>query len=421
MIPAPAPPSAAIVAIGTELLGPLRQDTNSLWLSARLEETGIAVVRKSIVGDDPEAIAAELEGAARVARYVLTTGGLGPTADDVTVAAAATWLGAPLLRNETFLGKMRERFARRGVPMPECNAKQADFISGARVLENPRGTAPGFWGSKQGRELIVLPGVPSEMREIMEALVLPELRRRAGGLVGRRRVLRIAGMGESAVEELVAPVYAKWKDHPVTILASPGEVQLHLTVRADPKEAERLLGAMEADFRSVLGERIYGSESDEMAAVVGRLLRERGMTLAVAESCTGGLVASLLTDVPGSSQYFLGSVVSYANSVKEGLLAVGAETIRAHGAVSEETARSMAEGAQSRLGADLGLSITGIAGPDGGSPEKPVGTVFFALAGRGEETRARRRLFFGDRGVIRRAAALYALDFLRHRLREASP
>jgi nicotinamide-nucleotide amidase len=415
----PGSSSAAIVAIGTELLGPLRQDTNSLWLSARLEENGIAVVRKSIVGDDPGAIVEEIQSAARVARYVFTTGGLGPTADDVTAAAVANWLGAPLVRNEAFLEKMRERFARRGFPMPECNAKQVDFIAGARLLENPRGTAPGFWAERNGREIVVLPGVPSEMREIMEDRVLPELRNRATGVVGRRRVLRIAGMGESAVEELVAPVYARWKDHPVTILASPGEVQLHLVVRQSPERADALLAAMEADFRGALGERIYGSDSEEMALVVGRLLREQGRTLALAESCTGGLVASLLTDVPGSSDYFLGSVVSYSNSVKEGMLAVEADTIRKYGAVSEETARSMAQGALSRMGADLALSITGIAGPDGGSPEKPVGTVFFALVGRGETGSTRKRLFFGDRGVIRRAAAMHALDFLRRHLRGA--
>ena len=207
-------PAAAVVAIGTEMLGPLRQDTNSLWLSARLEEVGIPVIRKSIVGDDPALIREELEHAARGTDYIFTTGGLGPTADDVTVAAVAEWLGAPLSRDEPFLERMRQRFARRGFEMPACNAKQADFIVGARVLENPRGTAPGFWGERGGAEIVILPGVPSEMKEIMESSVLPVLRDRAGGVVGRRRILRIAGMGESAVEELVTPVYAKWNEDP---------------------------------------------------------------------------------------------------------------------------------------------------------------------------------------------------------------
>jgi nicotinamide-nucleotide amidase len=414
--PAGAPGTAAIIAIGTEMLGPLRQDTNSLWLTARLEEIGIRVSRKSIVADDPSVIGDELDAAARTARYVFTTGGLGPTADDVTVAAVAKWLGARLERNAEFLERMRRRFERRGYTMAECNAKQADFIVGARVLPNPRGTAPGFWGRKGGVEIVILPGVPSEMREIMEDAVLPELRERAGEIVGRRRVLRIAGMGESAVEELVAPVYARWKDDPVTILASPGEVQLHLFASGQAESAEAKLAAMETDFRAALGDRIYGADAEDLAAVVGGLLAGAGKTLALAESCTGGLASSMLTDVPGSSRYFLGSIVSYANAAKEGFLGVRSETLAAHGAVSAAAAREMALGARERFGSDLALSITGIAGPDGGTPEKPVGTVFFALADGTEAVRESRRQFGGDRGVVRRASCLHALELLRHRL-----
>jgi nicotinamide-nucleotide amidase len=411
-----APASAAILAIGSEMLGPLRQDTNSLWLTARLEELGIPVTRKSIVGDDPATIRDELDTAAKSVRLILTTGGLGPTADDVTVAAVAGWLGAPLERNEAFLEMMRRRFERRGHAMPACNAKQADFIAGARVLANPRGTAPGFWGRKGDVEVVLLPGVPSEMKEIMEALVLPELRARAGGVVGRRRVLRVAGMGESAVEELVAPVYAEWKDDPVTILASPGEVQLHLFARGTPQAAEAKLAAMEGGFRAALGDRIYGADSDELAGVVGGLLARAGKTLALAESCTGGLASALLTDVPGSSRYFLGSVVSYSNDAKEALLGVRDETLAAHGAVSPEAAREMAFGARERFRSDLALSITGIAGPDGGSAEKPVGTVFFALVDGPQLASSSRRLFPGDRTVIRRAACLHGFELLRRHL-----
>lgn len=412
----PGPATAAIVAIGSEMLGPLRQDTNSLWLSARLEELGIQVVRKSVVGDDPALLGEELSFMARSARYVLTTGGLGPTADDVTVAAIAAWLGAPLVRNADFLEKMRQRFARRGFEMPACNAKQADFIVGARVLENPKGTAPGFWAERGGVEIVILPGVPSEMREIMEESVLPVLGERAGGVVGRRRVLRIAGMGESAVEELVAPVYAKWKDDPVTILASPGEVQLHLAVRGQPAAADAKLAAMEADFRAVLGSRIFGEDAEDLARVVGRLLKERRKTVAFAESCTGGMVASLVTDVAGSSEYFLGAVVTYANAAKEGLLGVEPAVLRESGAVSEPTALAMARGAQERFDADVAVSVTGIAGPDGGSAEKPVGTVYFGLAARAGASLAKKRLFIGDRAVIRRAASVQALELLRRHL-----
>jgi nicotinamide-nucleotide amidase len=414
------PPDAAIVAIGSEMLGPLRQDTNSLWLSARLEELGIRVVRKSVVGDDPVLLRDELDNAARAAHYLFTTGGLGPTADDVTVAAVAQWLGAPLRRDEAFLAKMRERFERRGFEMPACNAKQADFIVGAEMLANPRGTAPGFWGVRGANEIVILPGVPSEMKEIMENRVIPVLRERSGGVVGRRRVLRIAGMGESAVEQLVAPVYARWKDDPVTILAAPGEVQLHLAVRGAPEEADARLAAMEADFRAILADRIYGQDGEELPAVVGRLLRDSGRTLALAESCTGGLASAMLTDVPGASAYFLGSVVSYANAAKEGILGVSAQTLSAHGSVSAEAAAEMARGARGQFDADLAVSVTGIAGPDGGTPEKPVGTVFFGLDSRAGGTLQKKRLFVGDRGVIRRAAALQALELLRRHLSGAA-
>ena len=410
------PDSAAIVAIGSEMLGPLRQDTNSLWLSARLEELGIRVVRKSIVGDDPKALREELDSAAAAAPLIFTTGGLGPTADDLTVAAVAEWLGATLRRDEEFLAAMRARFERRGFPMPECNAKQADFIVGADVLANPRGTAPGFRGRRGDVEIVILPGVPSEMKEIFENLVLPALRERAGGRVARRRVLRIAGMGESAVEQLVAPLYAKWSEDPVTILASPGEVQLHLLARGAPAEAERKLAEMESDFRAILGDRVFGEDGDDLAIVVGRLLMSRRRTIALAESCSGGLVSTLLTDVPGSSEYFLGSVVSYANEAKERLLGVSAETLRAHGAVSAAAAEEMARGARERFDSDLAIAITGIAGPDGGTPEKPVGTVFFAIAARDGGVTGKKRQLLGDRAVIRRTSALHALEMLRRLL-----
>ena len=411
--------SAAIIAVGTEMLSPLRQDTNSLWLTERLEEVGITVLRKSIVPDDPEAIGEEISFAAGVAPFVLTTGGLGPTADDVTVPAVARRLGLSLRRDEIYLARMRERFARRGIPMAATNEKQADFIVGARVLENPRGTAPGFWIEREAKEYVILPGVPLEMREIMEERVLPVLRERTGRAVARRRVLRISGVGESSIEELVTPVYAKWKDHPVTILASPGEVQLHLRVRGEPEEAVRRLDQMEADFRQVLGSRIFSQEGEDLASSVGRLLRERGKTLAVAESCTGGMVAKLVTDVPGSSGYFLGGVVSYADAAKRDLLAVSEETLRGCGAVSEETAREMARGALERFGADIAVGVTGIAGPDGGTPEKPVGTVYFAVARRDGHEIGKKREFLGDRSAVRQAASQFALELVRRSVADA--
>ena len=406
---------AAIVAIGSEMLGPFRRDTNSIWLTEKLEEAGIAVVRKAVVPDDPAEIARELSCASAAAGWIFTTGGLGPTADDMTVSAVADWMGVPLFRDENFVSAMRERWGvRRGIRMPAVNEKQGDVPQGARVLENPRGTAPGFWLEKDGVEIVILPGVPSEMREIFEQRVAPFLGRAgAGESVTRRRVLRIAGMGESAVEELVAPLYRKWIEDPVTILASPGEVELHLCARGDPSAAEARLAAMEQDFRAVLGSRIHGADGEAMAASVGRLLKERRRTLALAESCTGGLVSALLTDVAGSSAYFVGTVVSYSDSSKEAVLGVDPETLRRHGAVSEETAREMARGALDRFGSDLAASVTGIAGPDGGTPEKPAGTVFFAIADRAGREEARRRFFGGDREMVRRTSAMFSLEMIR--------
>jgi nicotinamide-nucleotide amidase len=265
--------------------------------------------------------------------------------------------------------------------------------------------------------VIILPGVPSEMREIFEQSIEPELAR-GGSATVRRRVLRVAGMAESAVEELVAPLYDKWSSDPVTILASPGEVELHLAVRGEPAEADARLAAIEADFADVLSGRIHGRDEQELAASVGRLLGEKRKTIALAESCTGGLVSTLLTEVPGASAYFLGTVVSYADGAKRELLHVGEDTLRRHGAVSEETAREMARGARERFDADLAAAVTGIAGPDGGSEEKPVGTVFFALTDRAGRGTAKRRLYGGDRAVVRRASAMFCLELVRRFLRE---
>lgn len=407
---------ASIIAVGSEMLGPLRQDSNSLWIAARLEEIGSAVVRKAVVGDDMDDIAAELGVASAAADIVFTTGGLGPTADDLTVAAVARWMDLPLERNAAFVEEMRRRFESRGLRMAAVNEKQADFIAGARVLVNPRGTAPGFWVERDGKDYVVLPGVPSEMKEIMTESVLPELAKRAGGVVSRRRVLRICGMGESAVEEIVLPVYEKWKNDPVTILASPGEVQLHLRATGSPETAEKRLAAIEADFRAALGARIYGADEEDLPAAVGRMLREKGLTLALAESCTGGMIASLVTDVPGSSGYFLGGVVSYANSAKTNLLDVSEETLARHGAVSVEAVREMARGARARFKSGVAAAVSGIAGPDGGTPEKPVGTVCFAVSGPDARETAKRRMFPGDRAVVRRAASLFCLHLVRRQL-----
>ena len=407
---------ATVIAVGSELLGAARLDTNSLWLAGKLDELGIAVVRKSCIGDDAAAIAAELREASRRAPIVLVTGGLGPTADDLTREAVGEFAGRPSAIDPDILEEIRGRFARRGIAMPAINEKQALVVEGTRALRNPRGSAPGIWLETEEGVVACLPGVPSEMKRMFEELVFPELARRFGSAPRRRRILKIAAMGESAVEERVTPVYAKWSDHAFTILASVGEVQLHLAAEGAPEEAERVLDAQTADFQEALGGRIYGRDEDTLESVVGERLRAAGATIATAESCTGGLIAQRITDVPGSSDYFRGSIVAYANDVKTGGLAVRPETLSAHGAVSEETAREMAEGARTRFGADWGLAATGIAGPGGGTPEKPVGTVWIALAGPRAETRARKLRPPGDRATVRGWTAAAALEMLRQAL-----
>jgi len=410
---------AAVVAVGSELLGATRSDTNSLWLAGRLEEAGIPLERKACVGDDQAAIAAELREASRRANLVLVTGGLGPTADDVTREAVAEYAGRSLAIDPAILEDIRGRFARRGIAMPAINEKQALVVDGSRPLLNPRGSAPGIWLETGEGIVACLPGVPSEMKRMFEDLVLPEVARRFGGPPCRRRILKIAAMGESAVEERVTPVYEKWSGHAFTILASIGEVQLHLAARGTPEEAERVLDAQTEDFQRALDGRVYGRDEQTLESVVGARLREMGATLATAESCTGGLIAQRITDVAGASDYFRGSVVAYADDVKTSLLGVRPETLEAHGAVSEETAREMADGARQRFGADSALAATGVAGPGGGTPDKPVGTVWIALARAGASPRARKLRPPGDRATIRGWTAAAALEMLREAIAPA--
>ncbi|HET7451319.1 MAG TPA: CinA family nicotinamide mononucleotide deamidase-related protein, partial [Thermoanaerobaculia bacterium] len=334
-------------------------------------------------------------------------------ADDLTREGVAEFAGRPLETDREILEEIRGRFARRGIAMPAINEKQALVVEGSRPLRNPRGSAPGIWLETRGAIVACLPGVPSEMRHMFEDQVFPELARRFGAAGRRRRILKIAAMGESAVEEKVTPVYAKWGGHAFTILASVGEVQLHLAAQGTEEETIRILDAQEADFQEALGGRIYGRDDETLESVVGDRLRTMGATVATAESCTGGLIAQRITSVAGSSDYFLGAVVAYANAAKSEALGVRPSTLEAHGAVSEETAREMAEGARARFGASFALSATGVAGPGGGTPEKPVGTVWIALAGTADGTRARKLRPPGDRATIRGWTAAAALEMLR--------
>lgn len=415
---------AEILAVGTELLTPFRADTNSLYLTARLNELGLDVRGKAVVADDRDALASALRGALAHADLVITTGGLGPTDDDVTRDAVAAVAGVSFDEDEAVLAAIEERFTRRGMRMPAINRRQAQVPRGAVVLPNPNGTAPGLWFEIGDRVVIALPGPPRELRPMYENGVLPRLQARAGNVVLRRRVVKVAGRGESHVEEIAEPVYGPLRDQdpPIgtTILAAPGLVELHLSAQGE--NAARLDQALDAAvvaLQAALGPVVFSVDGRSLEEVVGALLLERHLMLAAAESCTGGLLLGALTQVPGSSGWVAGGVVAYANEVKVESLGVAAELIAAHGAVSEPVAEAMAAGVRRRLSAGVGVGITGIAGPLGGTDTKPVGTVAFAVVGPGERRVVRTVRLPGDRAMVRQIAVQTAMDLVRRVLTDA--
>ncbi|MCK6686085.1 MAG: competence/damage-inducible protein A [Thermoanaerobaculia bacterium] len=406
--------AASILAVGSELLGTTKLDTNSLFLTGELETLGISVLRKACVGDDWEGLLSEISTALSRAPLLVITGGLGPTADDRTKEAVAHIFDRRLLRDDEILSRLKQRFLRRGMEMPKVNEKQADVIEGSVVLHNPVGTAPGYLVEAAGKTVVLLPGVPREMKALWGEKVRPLLGRDTSASGVHRRVLKIAGMAESAVEELIKPVYAAHPEEPVTILAGGGEIELHLSARGSAEEAARKLDALEADFRKAVGAEIYGRDTETLEGVAGELLRLKGKTVALAESCTGGTLAGRMTDVAGSSDYFLGAAITYANSAKVEMLGVSPSTLEKFGAVSEETAREMAAGVRRQFGSSIGLSVTGIAGPGGGTPEKPVGTVFLALDSDDGARHGKRLLLPGERAMIRSWTTSAALLLLRN-------
>lgn len=407
--------TAEILAVGSELLTPFRQDTNSLFLAGRLNDAGIDVRWKTVVGDDPSDLASVVRHAIARADIVLTTGGLGPTADDVTREAVATVLGVPLDEDTAVFDAIRARFAARGLPMPDANRRQAQVPRGAIVMANPLGTAPGLWIESSDHVIALLPGPPREMQPMFETHVDPRIRARAGGRQVRRRVIKVTGRSESAVEEVAHPIYSRLGGAvtvDTTILAAPGQIELHLSARG--ADIAALDAALEAGVRRLaeaLGSAVVSVDGRSLEAVVGDILRGRGLRIAVAESCTGGLVLARLTDVPGSSGWVIGGIVAYDNDVKVRELGVGLELLHEHGAVSEPVARAMARGVRARFGADVGVAVTGIAGPSGGSAEKPVGTVVIAVAAAAET--ARTFSFPGDRPTVRQHAVAAALNMVR--------
>jgi nicotinamide-nucleotide amidase len=407
---------AEILAVGSELLDPQRQETNGTHLTRALLEAGIETGARVTVADDGALLESAFRSALSRADVVIATGGLGPTEDDLTREAAAAALGRPLVRQQHLIDELKERFARFGRVMAPVNEKQADVIEGGTVMPNARGSAPGQWAESGGRLLFLLPGPPGEMAPMFEQQVLPLLRARAGSTVVRRKILRIAAMGESDVEQLIAPVYTTFTNPRTTILGGASEVELQLVARGEGAEAaEERIEALAAGLRAALPGRIYSEDGSELHQVLAALLRERGLKLAVAESCTGGLLVSRLSSVAGASAFLDRAWVTYSNEAKVELLGVDRALIQAHGAVSEEVARAMAAGALRRAGADVGVAITGIAGPDGGTPEKPVGLVFVALAGAAGE-KVRRLQLLGDRDRVRRQACVIALEMMRRGL-----
>jgi nicotinamide-nucleotide amidase len=412
--------NAEIVAIGSELLTPFRQDTNSLYLTEKLNQLGVEVIFKTIVGDSREHLTGSASLALSRADIVIFMGGLGPTEDDLTREAVAEALQLEVHRDPEIVAAIERRFASRGWKMSANNAKQGDVIAGAIVLPNPNGTAPGQWisGKYEGREkiIILLPGPPHELRALFDQECMERLRAKLPPQFIATRVLKVTGMGESQCDARVAPIYKRFGDVQTTILAGAGEIQLHLRTRANSLDAaQQRVDQVVEEIEAELGDYVFSDNGDSLEQIVGYYLQMRDATLAVAESCTGGLLAERITSVSGSSRYFLGGAVVYSNQLKTGFADVPADMIARHGAVSREVAAALAEGIRKRCQATLGVGITGVAGPAGGTAEKPVGLVFHALAGdRGTEVIERN--FPGDRKRIRWFASQQAMDMVRRKL-----
>ncbi len=406
---------AAILAIGTELLGHTRVDTNSLLIAEALEKYGVELARKYVVPDDPDVIEQELRAALDRHELVITTGGLGPTEDDLTKDVIAKVVGVPLKEDAAVLARIRKMFEERGYQMPEVNRKQAMVFPGHKILENKRGTAPGFHlnlnlnGTQQ--HLWVFPGVPNELEGMVEDDLEPWLRSLAAQSI-HRRIVRVVGLTESAVEEKLGPFYRNHRGEVITILASRGEIQIHLRVDGTDDDAYPKLVAMEKELREIYGARVFGLDDETLECVVGRQLASRGESVSTAESCTGGLLASRLTDVSGSSAYFMGGVVTYSQQAKLFMIGVDPKLVQEEGEVSEPVAREMAKGVRRRFDTTYGIGITGIAGPTGGTPKKPVGTVHVAVASR-EQVRHRQYQFVGNRELVKHYATQMALNGLR--------
>jgi nicotinamide-nucleotide amidase len=409
--------ASEILTVGTELLLGQIVDTNASWIAQRLAEAGIDLFWKTTVGDNAARIEAALRQALSRSEVVIVTGGLGPTEDDLTRDVVAALLSRPMHLDPAVLAHIERRFAHRRIPMPENNRKQAMVPEGAEVLHNPNGTAPGLFLRDGGRCIACMPGVPGEMKPMLTEQVIPRIRETLG-IKSRivSRVLKTCGIGESTVDQAIGDYFREMRNPTIGVLAHAGEIHIRLTCKGeDPAEIARMLDGLEGKIRERLGALIFGRDEEKLEALVGQLLRERKATLAVAESCTGGLVASRVTDISGSSDYFDRGVVAYSLAAKEGLLRVPQATLREFGPVSLPVARAMAESVRRLSGTTFGLATTGIAGPTGGTPEKPVGFVCIALAWDGGGL-AREYRLHGGRELVKYRAAQMGLEMLRRHL-----
>jgi nicotinamide-nucleotide amidase len=410
-----------IITIGDELLLGFTTDTNAAYLARSLASHGVEVVRRATVGDDADAIAAAVQEALDRTGAVITTGGLGPTADDMTKPAIAAVFGRRLELREDIVAMIEERFRSYGFkgPVPVSNRQQALVPEGARVLENRHGSAPGIWlEDERHRWVAMLPGVPREMRGMTHDVLIPQLRERVGAIreVVGSRTIRCIGISESHLADLLGDRARAVRGLPVAYIPSVAGIDLRLTTRGmSSDESAALLDAAVAELKSVVGEHVYGEDETDLAEVLLQLSRNRGLRLAVAESCTGGMLGARLTAIPGSSDVFVGGVIAYEDDVKVTLLGVDPSIIRAHGAVSEETARAMVAGVRRAMNTEIGIAITGIAGPGGGTAEKPVGLVWTVADVEGR-VRASHRIYPGNREEIRQRAVQVALDLVRRML-----
>jgi nicotinamide-nucleotide amidase len=405
---------AEIIAVGSELLTPDNIDTNSLYLTQRLNEAGCQVHLKTVVGDDHDAIAAVLQSALLRSDLVIFTGGLGPTEDDRTRAAVASVLERPLHIDDGILDTLRQRFAARGFRMAKINERQAEVIQGAEIIDNPLGTAPGMWIAEKGRHVLLLPGPPRELHLMFEAL-LPKIRDLSGAMRLAYRSFHITGVTESELDSQIAPIYTAYPKVRTTVLAGTRHTAVRMYRWTEPGEDPADLVEVAEKIQEKLGDAIFTTSDESMEQVVGRLLQQFRKTIAVAESCTAGMLGMHLTRVPGSSNYFKGGILCYSNEAKTELCGVDAELLQRHGAVSAEVAEALASGVRKALHSSVGLSITGIAGPGGGSPEKPVGLVYIGISDE-KNSWSRHRIMPGDRESIRERSTYLALSWLRRLL-----